>query len=489
LNFVTMYRSMLYYLTVLWCLALLLSFLTLLPFSPQALLFSTLIIFLSCYLSNKLFEKILGAITNFESTYISALILSLIITPSLSVQNIQFAIVTSVIAMASKYIFAFNKKHIFNPVAIGVFIPSLFSIGAASWWVGTPIMNIGVLIGGILLTRKIQRFDLVLSFLGIHGATIILFSLLNKIDAFSALTTSFLYSSILFLAFVMLTEPSTNPPKRTFRIPYAAIVGVLSFFQTLEIALLIGNIFSYILSSKKKLSIKLKEKREIGLGIYEFIFEKDVNYSYQSGQYLEWTIKTKNIDSRGNRRYFTLSSSPTEEDLKIGIKIYEKPSNFKKALLELNTETRVLAGNLAGDFVLPKNPKNLVFIAGGIGITPFRSMIKYLLDKNITLPITVFYSNKLASEIVYKDIFDKAEEKLNIKTVYNLTDESTIPDQWSGYKGRINDEIIKKEVPQYKSAVFYLSGPHSMVVGFEETLIRLGISTSQIKKDFFPGYV
>lgn len=484
-----MYRLILYYLSFLWGIAFILSFLNILPFKPLALLESSILIFVTCYISNKIIGKFFNAILNFESVYISSLILSLIITPSLSFQNLQFVITASFIAMASKYFLAYHKKHIFNPVAIGVFIPSLFSIGGASWWAGAPLMNVAIIAGGILLIRKIQRFDLIFIFLLFHATTIILFSLLNSLDVIGILINSFINSSTLFFAFIMLTEPSTTPPLRKFRIFYAGIVGLLSFFQVLELALIIGNLFSYILSPKKKLILKLKEKIKLSNDTYEFVFPKEEIFFYEPGQYLEWTIATKTIDRRGNRRFFTIASSPTEKDLKIGIKIYDRPSSFKETLMTFKPGDKALAGNLAGDFVLPKNSDNLVFVAGGIGITPFRSMIKYLLDNNIKRQITLFYSNKSEKEIVYKDVLNEAEKKLGIKTIYNLTDIQNIPGGWTGYKGRLNEEIFKKEVPNLKSSKFYLSGPHAMVLGFEDILSKMGISQSQIKKDFFPGYV
>lgn len=484
-----MYRLMLYYLSFLWGIAFILSFFNILPFKPLIFFASSLLIFLVCFISNKLLGKIFDAILNFESVYISFLILSLIITPSMSSQNLQFVVAASFIAMASKYFFAYHKKHILNPVAIGVFIPSLFSIGGASWWVGTPIMSIAIILGGILLIRKIQRFDLIFSFLLFHTVTIILFSLLNSLDVISILMTSFISSSILFFSFIMLTEPSTTPPLRKFRVFYAGVVGILSFFQVLELALIIGNLLSYILSPKKKLILKLKEKIKLTNDTYEFVFPKEEAFLYEPGQYLEWTIETKNIDRRGNRRFFTIASSPTEKDIKIGIKVYDKRSSFKNTLISFKVGDRALAGNLTGDFILPKNSDNLVFVAGGIGITPFRSMIKYLVDNNIKRSITLFYSNKNKEEIVYKDVLNEAEKKLGIKTIYNLTDTQNIPAGWTGYKGRLNEEILKKEVPNFKSSKFYLSGPHAMVVGFEDILLKMGVNSSQVKKDFFPGYV
>ena len=216
----------------------------------------------------------------------------------------------------------------------------------------------------------------------------------------------------------------------------------------------------------------------------------DKKINFLPGQYLEWTLGFKNPDSRGNRRYFTIASSPTENFLRIGVKIYPNASSFKKNLISFKTGDKILAGNLSGDFVLPKNKnQKLVFMAGGIGITPFRSMVKYLLDKNQKLSIIIFYSNKNQKEIVYKNIFDDAEKKLGIKTIYTLTDLENIPKNWNGEKGRVNGEMIRKNVPDYKEALYYLSGPYSLVVGFEELLYKMGIKSKNIKKDFFPGYV
>lgn len=488
INFIPMYRLILYLLIFIWFVALAISFLGMLPFGPVPLILTTAIILAVSLITNIFFSRFLRAITNIESWAITALIVSLIVTPGLSLNSIAFAVLASSIAIASKYVFAFRKKHMFNPAAIGVFLPSLLGISGASWWVGTPTLNILVLAGGVLLVRKIQRYHMLASFLLLYSITIIFYSISNNLDVLQVLYTTFSTSSILFFAFVMLTEPSTAPPRKNHRILYGGLIGVLAFFQTLELALIIGNILSYFLSPKKKLVLFLKEKKEIGLGVYEFVFNKEEDYTYKPGQYLEWTVRTKHMDSRGNRRYFTIASSPTERDFRIGIKAEQKRSAFKSSLINMEVGEKLLAGNLSGDFILPNKSSNLVFIAGGIGITPFRSMIKYLLDNNLRLPITLFYSNKLASEIVYKEILEEAQVKLGIRTVYALTDEESVPPNWSGYKGRLSEEVIKKEIPDYKNTTYYLSGPHPMVVGFEDILRKIGVGQSHIKKDFFPGY-
>ncbi|OGH06751.1 MAG: hypothetical protein A2171_01755 [Candidatus Levybacteria bacterium RBG_13_35_9] len=497
LNKITMYRLVLYYLIFLWINALLLSFFELLPFTISHFLSATFVVLIACWISNRLFSSIFKSLTNLESVYISALIIVLIITPFRSISELMFIIFVSLIAMASKYLFALNKKHIFNPVAFAVFATSVLTIGSASWWVGNQWMLPAVLIGGILIIRKIQRFSLFFSFLATALFTMSVFSLINGFNSLQIVSTTIINSPILFFSFVMLIEPLTTPTSKNFQIIYGILVGILfypklhiaSYYITPEASLLIGNIFSYIVNPNYKLMLFLKEKIKIAPDIYEFVFNLNKKINFSPGQYLEWTLGFKSPDNRGNRRYFTIASSPTEKLLRIGVKFYPDSSSFKKNLISLKSGDKILAGQLSGDFVLPKNKsEKLVFIAGGIGITPFRSMIKYLLDNKIKMPIVIFYSSKSKEEIVYKDVFDNAEKILGIKTIYSLTDLENIPKDWKGEKGRINSQMIKKHVPDFKYRSFYLSGPRPMVVGFEEVLRKMGIKGDSIKKDFFPGY-
>jgi ferredoxin-NADP reductase len=191
-------------------------------------------------------------------------------------------------------------------------------------------------------------------------------------------------------------------------------------------------------------------------------------------------LNDKKPDRRGNRRYFTIASAPSERDVRLGVKFYENSSTFKKNLFALKAGDHVMAGQLAGDFTLPEDPsKKLVFIAGGIGITPFRSMIKHLLDNNQKRDIVVFYSIRIASERAYGDILQLAQQELGIKVIESVTEIS----------GRLTAEQIQSQVSDYKDRIFYLSGPQGMVKGFESSLQTLGVPHLQIKKDFFPGYV
>ncbi|MFH0864083.1 MAG: RnfABCDGE type electron transport complex subunit D [Candidatus Gottesmanbacteria bacterium] len=497
LNQITMYRLVLYVLITLIIIAILFSFLGILPFNGLSLLLSTLFLVVVCYLTNRVFSSFFAAPTNIESNYITALILALIITPIKNINDIPFLFWAGVLAIASKYILAINKKHIFNPAALAVSITALTINQSASWWIGSSSMMIFVLIAGLLIVRKIERSPMVAAFLITAVASIALYTVMQLSNPSDLILRILLDTPLLFFAFIMLTEPLTTPPKSKLRLSYGILVGLLFnprlhlglFYITPEIALLVGNLFSYFVSPKQRLVLAIKEKINYSLDIYDFVFPKTSKINYLPGQYMEWTLAHQGTDSRGNRRYFTLASSPTEDNLRIGVRFDNPSSSYKRALKNFSSNDKIVASQLAGDFTLPKDPnKKLVFIAGGIGITPFRSMIKYLLDINKERQITLFYSNKYINEIVYRDIFTAAGKLLHIKTIYTLTDQDKIPSSWTGRIGRINEQMIIKEVPDFKERVYYISGTHNMVTYFKDILKKMGIDKNQIRSDFFPGY-
>lgn len=470
-----MYRLMLYYLILLWLVALVFCLLGIISINPISLTLSTSFIVLICWIINKTLSLIFKAPTNFESVYISALILALIISPANSTNELPLLFCAAVLAMAGKYIVAINHQHIFNPVAFGIALSALILNQQASWWVAVLPISPFILVGGLLVVRKIQRADLVFSFF-----------LITLIISFLKIQT-LLDVQLMFFALVMLTEPQTTPPTKNLRILYGALVGILAnpqihfgtYYFTPELALMTGNLFSYLISPRPKLLLKLDKKLNLAPNTFDFIFQSDKKLIFSPGQYLEWTLSHPNPDSRGNRRYFTIAASPTEEQVRIGVKFYDQGSSFKKALSGLEKGNTIVASQLSGEFTLPKDPNiPLVFMAGGIGITPFRSMIKYLMDKEDSRDMVLIYAVKTEEDIAYKQILEQAQKKIGIQVVYQ-TDK----------QGRVDERLIKQTVPDLKNSLFYLSGPHGMVTSFEQLLKNMGIPKNQIKVDFFPGYV
>lgn len=497
LNKITMYRLTLYYLIGLASAAFILSFLKLLPFSPLDVLTDTVVVTLSCYIFNFFFSKFFRAPTNIESVFITALILFFLIPVKLPL-NISFFVAASFFAMASKYLVTVNKIHIFNPAAAGVAAVSLLSPErSAIWWVGTTWMFPFVLVGGLLLLRKIQREDMIFTFLLTYFGLIAIPSFFHGGigSIISSYQTALLRSPLFFFSSVMLTEPLTSPTGEQNRRTYASITALLystpqlrllGFAFTPELALCIGNIFSYIVNPKYKFFLRLKEKIKISPDIYLFNFGKIPNFNFIPGQYMEWTIPHKNTDSRGNRRYFSIASSP-EEELKIAVKFYDDSSSYKKALLESDSQKQIIASSLSGDFVLPKKETRIVFIAGGVGIAPFRSIIQNLVEKKQRADIVLLFVNKKKEDIVFEDLFEEAVS-YGIRTVYSLTDTESVPSDWKGDVGRVTPLMIASKIPDYESRKFYISGPQPMVKSYQEVLSSMGIKKGNIIVDYFPGY-
>lgn len=214
--------------------------------------------------------------------------------------------------------------------------------------------------------------------------------------------------------------------------------------------------------------------------IKTFFFRPDRKVHYVAGQFTELTLK-HDADDRGQKRWFTLSSSPTDDLLSITTKFTTQSSSFKRKLLELETGQELELSEPMGDFVLPKH-KNLplVFIAGGIGITPFHSMVKYLVDTNQERPITLLYAAGHEEELVFIDLFKKY-----CKATHLIVSEPS--KTWTGASGRLTMAHIQDVADIYNSMI-YLSGPEQMVESFYKQLKELGIKQHRLATDYFPGY-
>ena len=503
LNTIAMYRLVLYVLIGLVIVGFLYSLFGsfgLAPFTPLNFLISCAIILGTSWLTNAIFAKVFEAPTNTESVYITALILICIITPPSEgtfPQYLSLAIWASVWAMASKYIVSVGKKHIFNPAAIALVITWLTIHQSASWWIGRGDMLPFAAIGGLLIVMKIRRFDMLLSFMVSALVTIGSIALITDSDLVFALSTTFSDTAFVFFATVMLTEPLSTPPTKQLRVIYAIFVGVLfapnlhigSLYSTPELALVLGNVFSYVVSPKRKYVLALKERIQLANNTFEYVFAGAENISFRPGQYMEWLLPHRQVDSRGNRRYFTVASSPSQNEISIGIRHYDPTSSFKKYLYDMPIGTHIIASQLAGDFVLPKDAtQKLVFIAGGIGITPFHSIIQHLLDMGEKRDITLLYANKDKEDVAYKDIFDRAHAELNIKTIYLLSNPKEEPES-TYLRGNITIELLNEVAPDSQQRAFFISGPPMMVTIVKSHLKSIGVRSSQIMTDYFPGLV
>lgn len=231
------------------------------------------------------------------------------------------------------------------------------------------------------------------------------------------------------------------------------------------------------------MQITFSHSETIAQDITTYWFIPEHKLRYQAGQYVDVSIPHENPDQKGTSRTFTLSSSPTEDCLGITLKHKSDESTFKRALRSLSPGSKAIISNPIGDFVLPINKGTpLIFIASGIGITPVRSIVKYLTDKKEVRELHIIYAAKNEDQVVYKDLFDSYGANLHIF----LTEPSS---KWSSHTGRPSAEQIIKLTGSRDNALYFLSGLQSMVEDMQQQLMRqFGIERSRITLDYFPGY-
>lgn len=496
LNGITMYRLMLYYLGALLVTGFGLSLLHQVFVAPLALCTSLVVLIVSCWASNRMISWLTRVPTNRESAIITALILALIMPPAppTDVVGILALVFAAVVAIASKFLITIGHKHIFNPVAIGAVASGVVMGHPAIWWVaGNPVLLAVVILGGLAVTKKVQRFDMIAAYLIANVVAVLVATPPAMLGM--ALRQGLIYSPLFFAGFAMLTEPMTAAHGKYSRLVYGAIVGLLSapgihigsVFFSPQLAFLVANLYAFAASPKGRFRMTLLKIERVASDCYEFVFSPDRPLRFRAGQYLDWTLHVPAADSRGNRRPFTIASAPSEDSVRLGVKFYEQPSAFKRQLLSLSPGDVVFGSQIAGTFTLPPDPASkILFIAGGIGITPFRSMLRDLINRNEARDIVLIYGNRRAGDIAYSDLLDLAEREIGLRVIHVISDDP--PDAHDHVPGFIDAELIRRSVPDLDERVVYLSGPQVMVARLRGLLRHSGVPRRNIRTDYFPGF-
>lgn len=225
------------------------------------------------------------------------------------------------------------------------------------------------------------------------------------------------------------------------------------------------------------MKLKLTAKKIESPGVVSFIFKPQEPLVWKAGQFLHYVLNHASTDDRGSDRWFTIASAPYERQVMITTRLAPiKGSTFKKTLKELKRGDEIEVSDLDGDFTLDDPKKECVFIAGGIGITPFRSILKQAAHDGKHLRVTLIYANRDKAVTYKKELEALASRNPTFRIHYLFKPQ------------RIDKDAIKKLVPDLKKPVFYVSGPEPMVENVGEMLQQLGIPAKHIKQDWFPGY-
>jgi ferredoxin-NADP reductase len=220
--------------------------------------------------------------------------------------------------------------------------------------------------------------------------------------------------------------------------------------------------------------LRLREKEHLIDNVWAFRFEPSEPLPRTAGQYIRVELPHDNPDDEGTKRWFTVSSAPYEDIMQITTRVTD--STFKQALAVLPVGGELhLIEKPEGDFVWEDSDKPLVFVAGGIGITPFRSILKQRAHDGLPLNVTLVYGNR-TEDIVFKDELESYAAKDPRFLVHYVTGKP------------LTAQSLAELVPALNSSLVYVSGPEPMVDALSDELKAAGLPEDQVKQDSFPNY-
>ena len=233
---------------------------------------------------------------------------------------------------------------------------------------------------------------------------------------------------------------------------------------------------------------QIKEKREVAKGTLLVVFDllgREVDFT--PGQYFWVTLLDPPYDDeRGPRRHISVVTSPNERGV-LGLCTRLRDTAFKRSLAELPVGAEVDVEEPKGDFLLPEDTdQRYVFIAGGIGITVFRCMLRYIAEERLPHRVTLVYSNRDRESAAFLDeLVELERDNPNLELVLTMTDDPA----WDGESRRIGPELLQDRLgDEWLDLTYLITGPPAMVDGVVETLQAAGVPEEQMRPDRFSGY-
>ena len=222
------------------------------------------------------------------------------------------------------------------------------------------------------------------------------------------------------------------------------------------------------------MKLTLKEKHQEIAGVHTFIFNPEQPISWQPGQYLHYVLE-HDADERGKERWFTIAAAPYEKHIQITTRFDgEKQSSFKRTLLAMEPGGQIEADGPKGSFIIQPGDHRHILIAGGIGITPYRSMLAQMAHDNNVAKIDLLYANR-DENFVFGEELEQISRRYSNFRMHKFVDKHI-------------EETDLQEYLNDGSSIFYLSGPRSMVESYEGLLASKNIAKDRVMTDYFPGY-
>lgn len=225
------------------------------------------------------------------------------------------------------------------------------------------------------------------------------------------------------------------------------------------------------------MKLTLVKKEAVTADAVTFTFQLEEPVKWRAGQYLHYTLPHPDADDRGAERWFTISSAPHEEVICITTRLAGPGgSTFKRALQAIEIGQEITAGDPEGDFTVTDPSKRFLFVAGGIGITPFRSIIKDLDHRGQKINAVLMYSNS-TDDYAFKSELEEVKSRHPEFGIHYYTGSD-----------RIDGPALDRELAARPDADVYISGPEPMVEAMESILQERRFPKNRLHTDFFPGY-
>lgn len=235
--------------------------------------------------------------------------------------------------------------------------------------------------------------------------------------------------------------------------------------------------------------VRLRKKEEVAEGTMAFHFEKPSGFQFKPGQFANLTLlNPPESDAEGNVRTFSIASAPNEADLMFATRM--RDTAYKRVLKAMPRGTEITLGGPFGSFTLHSDSSRLgVFLAGGIGITPFRSMILHASTSQLPHRLQLFYSNGRPEDAAFlQELEGIAEENTRFHLIGTMTQMEKSKRKWEGRTGFINKQMLSESADDLKGSICYVAGPPTMVSAIGHALTDLGVSEDNIRSEEFAGY-
>jgi ferredoxin-NADP reductase len=230
-------------------------------------------------------------------------------------------------------------------------------------------------------------------------------------------------------------------------------------------------------------------REEIAEGTMQFHFARPPGFDFKAGQSINvGLIEPPETDAKGNRRSFSIVSAPFERELALATRM--RDSAFKRVLRAMPAGTRVGLRGPGGLFTLDANEATAaVFLAGGIGITPFVSMLRHAAKERLPRRLTLFYSNRRPEDAAFlAELGELEAANPRYKFVATMTEMEKSARSWHGETGFIDRAMLERHLGELAGAIYYTAGPPAMVEAMQSMLADAGVKREAIRSDEFYGY-